>query len=549
MQRIFGNLLTDPDIRGDFKTNELRFTNNNRELKQPDDTDTAIDAVDAADGEVPERRRSGPSKRPAPERKVMPPPTVPDGLGFRTHLDGFEDLAFVFDYKAAHKLAVENLKLALVKEKLFMEVIKQRRSAKMPIDKALKERIVADQTIAMALTQVFDYMVERGVMYGYVTAGKALVLLHVKRDDLRTLYYHLCAPDENANLAADADVAADDEVVDGTGGLMVSQTTVAQLASFCLLTLRFEALRNSILEEALKMADTVLKRWPEPYDEAEEYFETEDTNTSPSGPSSQETAGSLYEDKVEIDPTRKYPTRPRATCKDTETDRRRDNEDDEDDDSPQAPTRMPGTTGSNKRKGGPSGGSSEDGDRMSSNSHSPPTRQYCTQACLLGLKRGWDLDGSCPNASLHRTVEGGNRHTISANEFTVLVGEQLHQNAYRNCVAVDPYGQKGKIGRIGALFKLELAPYGYTFVGKGTQSAHLGHLQHEGLVYSRLEALQGYVVPVHLGIVDLARGYVPPGRDSGIPHDADVVGRRDGGGRGGAGSGSGGGTLVEGGVA
>lgn len=150
---------------------------------------------------------------------------------------------------------------------------------------------------------------------------------------------------------------------------------------------------------------------------------------------------------------------------------------------------------------------------MSSGSDSVPTRQYCTQGCLLGLKRGWDVDNNCPNASLHRTGKCGSRHAISANEFTALVGKRLCQNAYQDCVAVDPYGQKGKIGRIGALFKLELAPYGYTFVGKGTQSAHLGHLRHESLVYSRLEILQGYVVPVHLGIVDLARpwGYFLPG--------------------------------------
>jgi len=69
----------------------------------------------------------------------------------------------------------------------------------------------------------------------------------------------------------------------------------------------------------------------------------------------------------------------------------------------------------------------------------------------------------------------------------------------------------GKIGAIGALFKLELAPYGYAFVGKGTQSVHLRCLQHESLVYSRLEKLQGEVVPVHLGIVNLTRDYLLPG--------------------------------------
>jgi hypothetical protein len=36
-------------------------------------------------------------------------------------------------------------------------------------------------------------------------------------------------------------------------------------------------------------------------------------------------------------------------------------------------------------------------------------------------------------------------------------------------------------------------------------------LLHEGEVYARLERLQGEVVPVHLGLVRLDRGYVLPG--------------------------------------
>ena len=77
-----------------------------------------------------------------------------------------------------------------------------------------------------------------------------------------------------------------------------------------------------------------------------------------------------------------------------------------------------------------------------------------------------------------------------------------------------PYAVERKIGAMGALFKLELSPYGYTLVAKGTQAAHLGRLRHECLVYSRLERLHGQVVPVYLGIVDVAKGryHTLPGR-------------------------------------
>ncbi|CAI6091432.1 unnamed protein product [Clonostachys chloroleuca] len=140
---------------------------------------------------------------------------------------------------------------------------------------------------------------------------------------------------------------------------------------------------------------------------------------------------------------------------------------------------------------------------------SAPTRQYCSQGCLLGLKKGRDLDNGCPNVLSHRMAsEASTRHLINAEEFTRLVSEQLCKDPYRNCYALDGRGKKGAIG---VLFRLELEPYGYTFVGKGTWSNRLERLRHECCVYERLESLQGWVVPVQLGLVHLGRGYVLPG--------------------------------------
>jgi hypothetical protein len=120
--------------------------------------------------------------------------------------------------KATHKFKVEDLRPALAKEELFMEVIKRTNG-----DKMEEEQDQADKRLAMALVQVFDYMIEYGVAYGYVTADTALVFLHVRQDDLRTMYYHLCVPGDNGNGD-------------------VKHTAVAQLASLCLLTLQSEAL-------------------------------------------------------------------------------------------------------------------------------------------------------------------------------------------------------------------------------------------------------------------------------------------------------------------
>jgi len=57
----------------------------------------------------------------------------------------------------------------------------------------------------------------------------------------------------------------------------------------------------------------------------------------------------------------------------------------------------------------------------------------------------------------------------------------------------------GKQGSRGALFRLTLESYGYTFVAKGTVRAFKAKLKHEGLVYQHLNEVQGQLVPVYLG--------------------------------------------------
>ncbi|KAK7419125.1 hypothetical protein QQZ08_010995 [Neonectria magnoliae] len=133
-------------------------------------------------------------------------------------LGGDESLAFVYDYKAAHKVALEYLKPAVAREKLFMEVMERINSSKSQSDAELRGQDKAEALIAMALTQVFDYM---------------------------TLYCHPRVPDEDVGEASDGDWADD----------KVSYTAVAQLASFCLLSLRSEALKGASLDAASRKAE------------------------------------------------------------------------------------------------------------------------------------------------------------------------------------------------------------------------------------------------------------------------------------------------------
>ncbi|KAI3330970.1 hypothetical protein F4824DRAFT_504620 [Ustulina deusta] len=95
-----------------FNFTELRFSNNSRELKRQGEIGQTGDSERSHEIQS-RRRRSRPSKRAVSKQKVQQP-SYPDGLGLRKHLGGGETLAFVYDYKAAHKLRVKDLKPALV---------------------------------------------------------------------------------------------------------------------------------------------------------------------------------------------------------------------------------------------------------------------------------------------------------------------------------------------------------------------------------------------------------------------------------------------------
>ncbi|KAM3509227.1 hypothetical protein MY11210_006410 [Beauveria gryllotalpidicola] len=466
---ILRPLWDDEDLRTEYRCLQVDFSTNSRDVM-------------AAQDFVEDSQERG--------RRIKPPSTKPDGWGIRIHPGGAESHAFAFVHKAAHKLPPEPVKNAVAKETLFMEVTQRICSGKVSNDVA-REHEKTEEVIAMALTQVFDYMVRCEVAYGYVSSGKTLLLLHVDRADLQTLYCHACVPEQDVG-AVPSGTLTDDTIM---------YTAVAQLASFVLLSLRSEALRGASLEGASQAAAATLKMWKEPYEDAASVLEMETTDSSCS--SSQET-GSRYSSSVS--PLhRKRTLRSRSSCKTTDLPREGDDED-EDDRPDEEPTRHQPRVETNKRKDGPSSSSSEgESTEMSS---SVPSREYCTQACLLGLKRSLDLDDNCPNVRLHRTAEGCSRHPIDAEAFARLMCQQLRQDPYHKCDALD---QWGKSGATGMLFKLELEPYGYTLVGKGALSGHPHDLEHEGTIYDRLDKLQGHVVPVHLGLVELDRGHLIAG--------------------------------------
>ncbi|KAH8721009.1 hypothetical protein HC256_001386 [Beauveria bassiana] len=303
------------------------------------------------------------------------------------------------------------------------------------------------------------------------------------------LFYvqHLCVPAK--------------EVTQGTTEISISRvshTLVAQLASFCLLSLSQQALTGRRLEAALDQTARHLKRWKTTdYKDPATSPESDDKD-SPSASPPQDPDESF--DCNESPAKGSYTLRPRA-CKDAAILPKR-REDDE----------HGGTEGSRSRTTARASNRSKDAVGKGKNdkgSASAPTRQYCTQACLLSLKSGLELDKNCPNVRSHNG-KGGTKHLINVTSLVNLMAGQLRQDPYECCHALDGLGKRGSTG---VLFRLEMAPLGYTFVGKGTVKEYLSILKHECKIYQRLCGLQGEVVPVHLGIVSFARGYILAGGD------------------------------------
>ncbi|KAM3505791.1 hypothetical protein MY11210_007830 [Beauveria gryllotalpidicola] len=461
-------------LRQRYQCAQLRFTDNVRDFQDESDN-TQAGRTDIT---------------PA----IKPPKLKPDGGGIRKDLRGKESVAFVYDYKAAHKFSVKHLEAALAKESLFVDVHEWVLCEQYARDPKLRKQGQEEARIAMALIQVFNYMLSYGVDYGFVTAGKSLVQLTYDRAEPLVLRWRLCIPNNvEAHGPAEAQIS------------QLKQTAVAQLASFCLLSLHSTTLTGRSLEEALYHANLHLKRWKATRYEDPATPPESDGQASPALPS-RGTDKSYLSDASPS--TNKYTLRSRASCKDgTVPSQTRGDDEGGDGDkrdgagSSQRRTRV--GSSSNKR-----GQGSNKGKGSGSKNPAPAfTRQYCTQACLLGLKHGHQLDRRCPNVLSH-DVEGNGRHPLDAMKFTQLMAQQLREDVYEVSLALDGWG---KCGISGVLFKLEMASLGYTFVGKGTTSVNPSHLTHEGKIYRKLSNLQGYIIPVHLGMVSLDPGYLLPG--------------------------------------
>ncbi|KAI8680540.1 Protein kinase domain-containing protein [Fusarium keratoplasticum] len=377
--------------------------------------------------------------------------------------------AVAIEYKAPHKLRRGEIVTGLVSEiQPDRDVINQEGEG---------YEFAARRLATAVVTQLFSYMIGKGIQYGYIDTGEAYVFLRIP-DDPSCVYYSVCVPS--------LDVQDDDET-------RLHRTAVAQAFAFVL-----QAIRSPPPCQAWHDAAEHLNTWAVEYEDV--LRSIPETDRKPR----RETTYKAQRWKGFV----RSPIRTRSRClppQDGAQQPSGDDSDDDDDESP-SPTPNPGVSrrgastttstgvGSSEMQGRDGNAASQEGTNVRPNIQD---RLYCTHECLRGLAFGGPMDQKCPNLADH-----GNAH-INRREFLQLARDQLAVDRGKDADCVPLYLS----GSRGSLFKFCLSSHGYTLVAKGVEAMDAEHLLYENKIYSHLRDLQGKFVPVCLGVVDLIKPY------------------------------------------
>jgi hypothetical protein len=390
-------------------------------------------------------------------------------------------MAFVVEYKAPHKLTLPHLRIGLREMDIYTEVV-NRASKPLVEDTEALFQYTSDRLAAAAVVQTFHYMIEGGLEYSYITTGEAFIFLKIDWNHPDVLYYHLAEPGEEVQAHPDN---------------LRHCTAVSQVLAFTLLAVASPTHGQRARHEATEMLRERKLTWKEDYESILYAIPASERKQTPP-PSAFEPRNYRHVDRSPY-LLRKGKGQSSSTCRpDHDGADRMQSPEPSDDESP-----VPDTPVQPRRRTQPRPTKQQRGnDRSGSSASGGQTRQYCTQKCLLGLVRGGILDENCPNVSIHRGDCHTNRnHLITYSAWLRLLREQLSQTLDDN---IEPLWTQGARG---IMFKVTLGAYGYTVLSKGTVLAFVEDLQHEAVVYQRLQRLQGVCVPVFLGSVDLDRPY------------------------------------------
>ena len=421
------------------------------------------------------------SKKSAPNSN--PKPRYSDQICVCKELDGTRVPCMIVEYKPTHKLSVHNLRAGLLRaDGGSMDILKNviNRTAP-PTNPDEKFVYNSERLVAASLIQTYDYMMENGFEYSYIATPEAFVFLSVKGNEPHTLYYHLAEPKIQAEGQDGADI-------------ILCRTAVGQSLTFCLMALNSKPRNHIWREQALQN----LRRVAIDHESILQKIPKEEAALSP--PSSVFHARihpftrspimlrskKLLQSKNSCGAATKIfyedPQSPTGSSDETS--------DIETPSQSRIGTRLSRTEQKHQVK-------SSQGDKHSDVRH----RNYCTQACLLGLVRRQPLDDACPNVGAHRVHTANNNHALGRRSLMKHMLRQITADPEDGC---EPLGKQGARG---ALFKLTLKSYGYVFVAKGTVAAFQAKLEHEGSVYRRLDQIQGELIPVYLGNIYLKCPY------------------------------------------
>ena len=459
---IFQHLYSRPETRATFNlSSEIEFENHPNTLSESAE-------------EVTERRPSTPIHSSSPSTALRA-----DQICVYTTMDKRRIPVLIVEYKAPHKLTLPHLRLGLRGMSLKEEVV-DRYTQPDQTDASASFQYRSDRLAAAAVTQVYSYMLENGLKYSYITTGEAFFFLQVRSSEPDTVYYHL------------ADPTAEVEEFAGQSEEYLSRTAVGQVLAFCLMALRSEPRSQTWRKKAMANRS----RWV--VDDAAILHEIPETVRKQEPPASAFIPRTYRTALRSPIVTRSKINQKLHGCEGDQDERQRLDEtptDSDEEDYTTTPTQRRG------KQRQPLLRSAMQKNRGQFSQHRGQTRSYCTQLCLRGLVDGSSLHTGCPNVALHRKNRRDCRHQLNQASFCSLLREQLESNLDSNC---QPLGVQGSRG---ALFKVTLSQFGYTIAAKGTVDAFVQDLKHEAAIYKKLTPLQGRIIPVVLGSVDLVYPY------------------------------------------
>lgn len=407
------------------------------------------------------------------------------------------------EYKAPHKLKLATLRSVIDTirvDTFFRDAIQG--LAEVPVasdtdgdNTTPAERVPGHVLVAKTMCQAYHYMVGSGCEFGYISAGNSLVLLKVDAEPPYTMHYH------TAYFAVPLIINAAERQQASHGLRQANETAAAYLASLCQLAWQTRAWTPSWIAQVRRTA----LRWPESGSQLESTTLASgdnDTDDGPGGGASR--PGGSGGEGGSGGPPGADSARSGGLLSNT--------------------VRLPLPSRPAKRDRSPDPSRRHAGYEATAVFHQqintppptkkyvlePPTLPYCTQACLLGLINSLPLDAKCPSVALHRAarirhgayaasdIDG---HALTAASLRARLVDQIAANMDKDCQSLARFGLKG---RNAALFKLAVTGFGYTFVGKGVLATMRPMLEQEVKVYRAVVHLQGRLVPVCLGLLDLA---------------------------------------------